>query len=38
MSPLRGEHADKPTYRVTSIASAMAVGDDVFLAHHEIFS
>lgn len=37
MSPLRGEHASKPTYRILNRLGD-GRGDDVFLAHHEIFN
>lgn len=37
MSPLRGERADKPTYRILDRLGDRR-GDDVFLAHHEIFN
>jgi eukaryotic-like serine/threonine-protein kinase len=37
VSPLRGEHADKPTYRILNRLGD-GRGDDVFLAHHEIFN
>ena len=37
MSPLRGERADKPTYRILDRLGD-GRGDDVFLAHHEIFN
>ncbi len=36
MSPLRGERADKPTYQILNRLGD-GRGDDVFLAHHEIF-
>lgn len=36
MSPLLGEHPDKPTYRILDRLGD-GRGDDVFLAHHEIF-
>jgi serine/threonine protein kinase len=37
VSPLRGERADKPTYRILDRLGD-GRGDDVFLAHHEIFN
>jgi eukaryotic-like serine/threonine-protein kinase len=37
LSPLRGERADKPTYRILDRLGD-GRGDDVFLAHHEIFN
>ena len=37
MSPLRGERADKPTYQILNRLGD-GRGDDVFLAHHEIFN
>lgn len=37
MSPLRGERADKPTYQILDRLGD-GRGDDVFLAHHEIFN
>jgi len=36
MSPLRGERLDRSTYRILDRLSS-GWGDDVFLAHHEIF-
>ena len=36
MSPLRGERSDRATYRIVDRLSS-GLGDDVFLAHHEIF-
>lgn len=36
MSPLRGERADRPTYHILDRLGDRR-GDDVFLAHHEIF-
>jgi eukaryotic-like serine/threonine-protein kinase len=36
VSPLRGERRDRPTYRILDRLSS-GLGDDVFLAHHEIF-
>jgi serine/threonine-protein kinase len=36
MSPLHGERADKPTYRILDRLGD-GRGDDVFLAHHAIF-
>jgi serine/threonine protein kinase len=36
VSPLRGERADRPTYRILDRLGDRR-GDDVFLAHHEIF-
>jgi hypothetical protein len=37
MSPLRGEHVSKPTYRILDRLGD-GRGDDVFLTHHEIFN
>ncbi len=37
MSPLRGERADKPTYHILNRLGD-GRGDDVFLAHYEIFN
>jgi len=36
VGPLRGERADRPTYRFLDRLGDRR-GDDVFLAHHEIF-
>jgi eukaryotic-like serine/threonine-protein kinase len=36
VSPLRGERPDRATYRILDKLSS-GLGDDVFLAHHEIF-
>jgi serine/threonine protein kinase len=36
VSPLRGERRDRATYRILDRLSS-GLGDDVFLAHHEIF-